>query len=516
MELLIREILLCLLVAALLGGIIGWWLKRFFAENELRREIGSWRSRLDGAEQEALAAQGRLSEARSRTKALENDLASRDDEIAAARTTQRDAQREWEATLVARDEELEQSKSELRDLEAEWSSRLDDKGEELERARAELSTRTNERDGEIRRLQSAAKEARVEVSTIRQALSARETELAELTGTMKDSEASWNDRLAGLQALVSAGEGRLSAREGKLGQRIEELEARLAATQADVEEAKQSAQDRAASLTELEGRVGDAESAKASSEAKLGELQAALATARGELDQSHRDGESARGSLEARVAELEAALSSKERQLLASQGEAKAAVSKLESAESQWTAKLGALAASSSAAGETQAELDRQRSAAENARAQLDEARSDLEDCKSKRQELESTWGTRYADLEREIEALRPLSKTVEARDLTIRELEARIADLESASAEQQYQEKGTRDDLKKIYGIGQVLEKFLNDRGVYWFHQLARWTSADVHRIEEELPEFQGRIERDDWIGGAREEYFKKYGERI
>ena len=151
MELLIREILLCLLIAALLGGIIGWWLKRFFAEGELRREIGTWRSRLDRAEQEAIAAQGKLGEARSRTKALENDLAGKGEELAAALTAKNDAQREWEATLVARDAELEQSQTELRELEAEWSSRLDDKGEELERTKADLSTQLGERNSEIDR-----------------------------------------------------------------------------------------------------------------------------------------------------------------------------------------------------------------------------------------------------------------------------------------------------------------------------------------------------------------------------
>lgn len=81
---------------------------------------------------------------------------------------------------------------------------------------------------------------------------------------------------------------------------------------------------------------------------------------------------------------------------------------------------------------------------------------------------------------------------------------------------ELQYQEKGNKDDFKKIYGIGKVFEKFFNDCGVYWFYQVVCWMLVDVYKIEEELFEFQGCIECDNWIGGVCEEYFKKYGEWI
>ena len=75
---------------------------------------------------------------------------------------------------------------------------------------------------------------------------------------------------------------------------------------------------------------------------------------------------------------------------------------------------------------------------------------------------------------------------------------------------------KHERDDLKKIYGIGPVLEKRLNDLGVYFFREIALWTKEDIVRFEEHLKEFPDRIERDNWVEGAREEHFKKYGERL
>lgn len=62
-----------------------------------------------------------------------------------------------------------------------------------------------------------------------------------------------------------------------------------------------------------------------------------------------------------------------------------------------------------------------------------------------------------------------------------------------------------TPDDLKRIHGVGPALERTLNGLGVTRFEQIAAWTRADVERIDEHL-RFRGRIERDDWIGQARE----------
>jgi predicted flap endonuclease-1-like 5' DNA nuclease len=70
-------------------------------------------------------------------------------------------------------------------------------------------------------------------------------------------------------------------------------------------------------------------------------------------------------------------------------------------------------------------------------------------------------------------------------------------------------------DDLKLIFGIGPKLARMLNEKGILHFRQIARWTAADVSHWDDELPEFRGRIERDNWIQGAQDEHLKKYGER-
>lgn len=62
----------------------------------------------------------------------------------------------------------------------------------------------------------------------------------------------------------------------------------------------------------------------------------------------------------------------------------------------------------------------------------------------------------------------------------------------------------GEPDDLKKILGIGSVLEEKLNDMGVYHYSQVAEFSATDIENINTNL-NFPGRIERDEWIPQAQ-----------
>jgi predicted flap endonuclease-1-like 5' DNA nuclease len=62
----------------------------------------------------------------------------------------------------------------------------------------------------------------------------------------------------------------------------------------------------------------------------------------------------------------------------------------------------------------------------------------------------------------------------------------------------------GTADDLKRIRGVGVLIEKKLNSLGVTSYDQVANWTSADIDRISQIL-DFKGRIERENWVEQAR-----------
>lgn len=59
-------------------------------------------------------------------------------------------------------------------------------------------------------------------------------------------------------------------------------------------------------------------------------------------------------------------------------------------------------------------------------------------------------------------------------------------------------------DNLRRIVGIGPVNERLLHGEGVRTFIQIAKWTAADVRRIET-LLQFDGRVERERWIEQAK-----------
>lgn len=70
-------------------------------------------------------------------------------------------------------------------------------------------------------------------------------------------------------------------------------------------------------------------------------------------------------------------------------------------------------------------------------------------------------------------------------------------------------------DDLTKIHGVAAVLNKTLNEYGVYTFRQIALWTPKICDDFSEKIA-FPGRVERDDWIGQCKQFHQEKYGEEI
>lgn len=63
----------------------------------------------------------------------------------------------------------------------------------------------------------------------------------------------------------------------------------------------------------------------------------------------------------------------------------------------------------------------------------------------------------------------------------------------------------GKADDLKRIKGIGPQNEGRLHGLGVWHFDQIAAWSEANVDWVGAFLA-FPGRIEREDWVGQAKQ----------
>lgn len=59
-------------------------------------------------------------------------------------------------------------------------------------------------------------------------------------------------------------------------------------------------------------------------------------------------------------------------------------------------------------------------------------------------------------------------------------------------------------DDLKRIKGVGSVIEKTLNDLGIYQFEQIANWDANNTAWVENFLA-FPGRTTREDWIDQSK-----------
>lgn len=71
-------------------------------------------------------------------------------------------------------------------------------------------------------------------------------------------------------------------------------------------------------------------------------------------------------------------------------------------------------------------------------------------------------------------------------------------------------------DDLKKIKGVGKVMERVLNEKGIYLFRQLGSLEAQQVEWVNDAIDAFPGRIHRDRWVEQARRLYEEKYGEAL
>jgi len=70
------------------------------------------------------------------------------------------------------------------------------------------------------------------------------------------------------------------------------------------------------------------------------------------------------------------------------------------------------------------------------------------------------------------------------------------------------------KDNLKKISGIGEALERRLNEHGIIRYQQIAQWSAADVDGMAAILgARHAARIIADDWISQARSLHQTKYG---
>lgn len=86
-------------------------------------------------------------------------------------------------------------------------------------------------------------------------------------------------------------------------------------------------------------------------------------------------------------------------------------------------------------------------------------------------------------------------------RDARIARLELRLAEAELAGGP-----PSVPDDLKRIRGIGPVIETLLHDMGITSFRQIAALRGETLRQVGDLLGVFRGRIQQDRWIEQAAE----------
>ena len=70
-------------------------------------------------------------------------------------------------------------------------------------------------------------------------------------------------------------------------------------------------------------------------------------------------------------------------------------------------------------------------------------------------------------------------------------------------------------DNLTRIWGVGAVNQDLLNENGIFFFEQVAKWNEEQIGKFNDILC-FRGRIEREDWVGQAKRlSHMKKHERR-
>ena len=75
---------------------------------------------------------------------------------------------------------------------------------------------------------------------------------------------------------------------------------------------------------------------------------------------------------------------------------------------------------------------------------------------------------------------------------------------------------KARADDLQKIKGIGKHNERILNKLGITHYSQIADFTQQDEEKFGKELGVFASRINQEAWVGQAKILHQDKYGKNV
>ena len=543
------RILPCLVVAGLLGTLVGWLLGRIFGSANSTELVTEWEGKLRHRDQELGSMRGDLSFANAKVNSLQSEMAT----LAETIKTRDKWVSELEAKQKTIETDLNDRVSELDELKADTDKEKADLKTQLEKALAASKAETESLRVRVAEAEGAAKiaqKAERELATMRTGFTGKEQELAKALFRLKNLEP--------LAAQIKEHESAAAA----LKAQIKELEAQTLTTKSkdgeiaklrqkvtELEPLAAQLKSSDGQLSELQANLGASAKALAANDSELKSLHEKLAETEELREHSNhqlkdRDSELAHlrlkiGELEAlsgQLAERESEIGSLQKRIVKLEGLAGQAGER-ESLIAKLRLQLSELAPLTLEVQNREArirEFDNLIKSRDGELVQLNARNLELA---ARLQTLSAEKESELAALRLQVREIAGLNKQVEERNTlaaTVREKEQEIARLRARTTELEMMARevkeskanvsaasamppsnNEKDDLKKIFGIGPVLEKLLNSHGIYYFQQIAEWKQEDVQHYDHLLEDFRGRIVRDDWVSGASEEQARKYGDR-
>ena len=300
----------------------------------------------------------------------------------------------------------------------------------------------------------------------------------------------------------------------------------------------QAAQDQAATQTEMQDladRLEQANATIADNKARLNELQATAADAadlQARLQQADQDRTELQGQLSQQTERMGNLQATHTAEMAAVRDAAQAEQDRLTDLLAHQTARTAEAEPDAGAVpADVQRDLEAVMAQCRDLSATLEARDQQIADLSARVSMAAASDAALHAQLEELATERRRLQDEVQDSRQLITELEVRASDAiipdlldaplahpeqaaDAAPAGLLSQRPAEVDDLKRIKGIGPVLERVLNENGIYQYRQLARFSPQDVEWINQAIDAFPGRIQRDGWVAQAQALHQEKYGE--
>lgn len=515
---LLSQLWLTLLLATALGFLVGWTVYRACFQ---RDETPLWQTKVSDLERYLSSARAEAGQHASKANALAS-------EVGGLRKSMQDQSHDWSARLAGLESDLASARAATAATADDWRLKVDKLTAELASARAATQAQGDDMGARIRKLEleltgaknanseweSKFKRAESDHSTARSAAQEWEGKVAKLqaellaanatttewrtkheslTGDFTTAQSSTKDltgKVAALTAELSAAKGLVSQWEGKhntIQQELEKLRVaykaeadsntgRLEGLQRDLEVARGQhtalAADHKRSADEWSSKIKNAEH-------ELGTLRSSS----GEWKSKHDVLEREFGSVRTRIGALEGELTT-----------------------------VRADASSQSARAQTLTnELNAARSLTAEWETKHKKAVADLDECRRRSEVDRTDWLGKFSSMEADLAKAKEVPKPMSNADFKpSASASMSVADLERevSLAGDGVRPKGilpdTPDDLREIGGVGPVNEEWLHKQGIYYFWQIASWSPSEAAWISKHLPNFGGRVYRENWMSQA------------